>query len=227
MQPLLIDNHLLAVAKAAGEPVQEDASGDQSLQQRWQAWLKREFHKPGNVFLGIVHRLDRPVSGVLLFARTSKAAGRLADAWRRGVVRKSYWGVGELAPGAELPGEQGELEQWLLKDRERNQVRPVAPGTPGAKLATTRWRLLGRRNRRLALELEPVTGRSHQLRVACAGLGAPLLGDRKYGGAGSLAAGRAVALHARRLEFPHPVREERIALQAPLPGHFPAGLFPD
>ncbi len=227
MKPLLLDNHLLAVAKPAGAPVQEDASGDESLQQLWQAWLKREFNKPGRVFLAIVHRLDRPVSGVTLFARTSKAAARLSDAWRRGDVQKTYWAVGELAPGAELPGDRGQREEWLLKDRERNTVRAVAPETPGAKRALTRWRLVGRTGRRVAFELEPVTGRSHQLRLACAGLGAPLLGDRKYGGLGALAGGKAVALHARALDFPHPVRDERILAQAPLPRHFPAGFFTD
>ncbi|MBC8328228.1 MAG: RluA family pseudouridine synthase [Planctomycetes bacterium] len=225
MKPLLLDNHLLAVAKPAGIPVQEDASGDESLQQQWQGWLKRELDKPGKVFLAIVHRLDRPVSGVTLFARTTKAASRLSDAWRRGDVQKTYWAVGELAPTApSLPG-FGVREEWLLKDRDRNQVRVVPPDTPGARFARTRWRILGRDGRRVAFELEPLTGRSHQLRLACAGLGAPLLGDLKYGAPVPLP-DRSIALHARALDFPHPTLDERIQVLAPAPSHFPSSFFP-
>jgi 23S rRNA pseudouridine1911/1915/1917 synthase len=229
VKALLLDNHLLALDKPAGVPVQADASGDRSLQQMGQAYLKREFDKPGEVFLAIVHRLDRPVSGVVLFARTSKAASRLSDAWRRGDVRKGYLAVAEVADEARaeaaLAAGSGEREEWLLKDRERNLVRAVAPGTEGARLARTRWRLLGRAGRRVLLGLEPVTGRSHQLRVACARMGLPLLGDLKYGARGPLP-DRSVALHAAVLEVPHPVREERPRISAPPPAGFAAAGFP-
>lgn len=225
--PLLLDNHLLAVAKPAGVPVQADASGDDSLQERWKLWLKREFDKPGDVFLAVVHRLDRPVSGVTLFARTSKAAARLAAAWRAGEVRKTYWAVAEAPAGVPPPelAASGERIEWLLKDRERNRVRVVPAGTTGAREARTRWRLLGRAGRRIFLELEPLSGRSHQLRVACAGLGFPLLGDSKYGAPAALP-DRSLALHARALDFPHPTLPERRRVEAPPPPAFAATGFP-
>ena len=178
---LLADNHLLAVAKPAGIPTVPDASGDESLLERARAWVKREKEKPGAVYLGVVQRLDRPVSGVVVFARTSKAAARLTAAFRSRAVRKVYHGVAADEPQAEA----GFLEQWLWKDRERNVVRAVAHERPGAQLARTRWRVLARRGagreRRVLLELVPETGRAHQLRVAAASLGCPLLGDLKYG----------------------------------------------
>lgn len=206
---LLADNHLLAVAKPAGLPTVPDASGDESLLERARAWVKREKHKPGAVYLGVVQRLDRPVSGVVVFARTSKAAARLTAAFRSRAVSKVYWGV----IAAEPQGGEGVLEQWLLKDHARNIVRAVAHERPGAQLARTRWRVLARagtgRERRVLLELCPETGRAHQLRVAAASLGCPLLGDLKYGAPAALA-DRSIALHARELELPHPTRRERV-----------------
>ncbi|RMH01479.1 MAG: RluA family pseudouridine synthase [Planctomycetota bacterium] len=221
MEPLLLDNHLLAVAKPAGIPVQADRSGDRSLQEEGQVWLKQRFHKPGNVFLALVHRLDRPVSGVVLFARTSKAAARLSAAWREGRVGKRYLAVGRLLPGARLQvGETGELVQHLRKDPARNRVEVVPPATPGSRPARTRWRVLQRVGPVVLFELEPRTGRSHQLRVACAGLGAPLLGDLKYGASRPLP-DRSIALHAASLVFPHPIGGAEIRVEAPLPQGFP------
>jgi 23S rRNA pseudouridine1911/1915/1917 synthase len=209
LRVLLADNHLLAVAKPAGLPTVPDASGDPSLLERAKAWVKHEKRKTGAVYLGVVQRLDRPVSGVVVFARTSKAAARLTAAFRSRAVTKLYWGVGAGEPGAE----EGLLEQWLLKDRERNVVRALEREGPGAQLARTRWRVLARagagRERRALLELVPETGRAHQLRVAAAALGCPLLGDLKYGARAALP-DRSIALHARELELPHPTRGERI-----------------
>lgn len=216
LRVLLADNHLLAVAKPAGVPTVPDSSGDASLLEQARAWVKREKRKPGAVYLGVVQRLDRPVSGVVVFARTSKAAARLTAAFRSRAVTKTYWGVGSAEP---REGE-GVLEQWLWKDRERNVVMALASERPGAQLARTRWRVLAHagegRERRVLLELSPETGRAHQLRVAAASLGCPLLGDLKYGARAALA-DRSIALHAYELELPHPTRGERIRVECAPP----------
>jgi len=213
---LRADNHLCVVAKPAGLPCVPDESGDPSLFDAVKEWIQREKQKPGAVYLGIVHRLDRPVSGVVVFARTSKAAARLSEAFRSRAVEKLY-----LAVGAGEPRErEGELEQWLLKDEARNVVKAVAGERPGAQLARTRWRVLATagsgRERRTLFEFAPETGRPHQLRVCAATLGCTLLGDLKYGARAPLA-DRSIALHARRLVFPHPTRAEAIAVECPPP----------
>ncbi len=216
---LLADNHLLAVCKPAGLPVVPDSSGDSSLLDQAKAWVAEDKNKPGAVFLGVVHRLDRPVSGVVLFARTSKAASRLSAAWRDGLVEKTYQAMGLGDPPAEADdpvGESGLCEQWLLKDHERNLVRVVAEGTEGARLARTTWRVLAAKEGQVCFELAPQTGRSHQLRVACASLGCPLLGDLKYGAERPLP-DKSIALHAQRLVFPHPVGGAEVEVTAPMP----------
>jgi 23S rRNA pseudouridine1911/1915/1917 synthase len=214
LEVLLCDNHLLAVAKPAGTPCVPDASGDESLLERAREWVRTSFEKPGRAWLGVVHRLDRPVTGIVLFARTSKAAARLSAALREGLFEKRYLGVGQ----GELAGDahEGLLEQWLVKDPSTNLVRAVGGPRPGARLARTRWRVEARERKRTLLALEPETGRPHQLRVAAAALGAPLLGDLKYGATEPLP-DRSIALHAARLVFPHPTRGERIELSLPPP----------
>jgi 23S rRNA pseudouridine1911/1915/1917 synthase len=157
----------------------------------------------------VVQRLDRPVSGVVLFARTSKAASRLARAFREGGAEKVYWGVVQGVPADEA----GEVEHWLEKDSTANRARVVAAGTPDARLARSAWRLLERGAGCSLLELRPFSGRAHQLRVACASLGCPLLGDLKYGAAEPLS-DRSVALHARLLSVVHPTRSERMRFEA-------------
>lgn len=221
-QVLHCDNHVLALAKPAGMPVVPDASGDLSLLDWGKAWVKREYDKPGEVFLGVVHRLDRPVSGIVAFGRTSKGADRLSRAWREAAVQKEYEARTDPPKpgraGADLqPGDSGELEQWLWKDRERNQVHAVEADRAGAKHAHTRYRVLAvLPDGGLHLALEPVTGRSHQLRLACAvGLGAPIRGDLKYGARQALPS-RCIDLHAARLRFPHPTRDEEICLECPI-----------
>lgn len=216
------DNHVIAVVKPAGMPVVPDSSGDQALSDWCKAWIKRKYNKPGDVFLGVVHRLDRPVSGIVVFGRTSKGASRLSAAWRDGRVRKIYRGISD-APPTRTQGEHGQVVQWLVKDRQRNLVREVprdwqpsasAGGVDGsqvAKEAVSNWRIISVANGKTLIALEPVTGRAHQLRLACAKLGLPLMGDLKYG-AQTAMAGKRIGLHARELKFPHPTRDEEIHL---------------
>jgi 23S rRNA pseudouridine1911/1915/1917 synthase len=195
------DNHVLAVAKPAGQPTVPDESGDESLFDVAKEWVRVEFGKPGQAWLGVVHRLDRPVSGVVCFARTSKAAARLSASLRSGECRKLYWGVTEAGPLAQ----SGELEQWLVKDEAKNRVRVVGGPGAGARLARTRWTVCERAGGRLLVALEPLSGRAHQLRIGMATLGLPLLGDLKYGARRPLP-DQSIALHARSLWLPSPVR---------------------
>ena len=210
------DNHLLVVAKPAGLPTVPDASGDESLLARAKAWVKQEKGKRGEAYLGVVHRLDRPVSGVVVFARTSKAAARLTQAFKSRAVQKTYWGVSASEPRER----EGTLEQWLAKDSERNVVRAFAQARAGALQAVTRFSVATRagqgRETRVQLVLEPETGRPHQLRVAAATLGCPLLGDLKYGARVPLP-DKSIALHARALELPHPTRGERLRFECAVP----------
>ena len=219
---LLEDNHCLAVNKPAGLLTQGDVTGDPSLIDAARAYLKTRYDKPGDVFVGLVHRLDRPVSGVVLLARTSKAAGRLSAQFRAGTVEKVYWAVVE---GGALREESGEWRDTLWKDERRNIVSVVPEGTPGGVEARLAFRVLERRARTIALELRPTTGRSHQLRVQLAARGWPIVGDRKYGAATTLRAldGKPrVALHARRLTLTHPTRPEAISVSAPVPADWPS-----
>jgi 23S rRNA pseudouridine1911/1915/1917 synthase len=167
--------------------------------------VAREKHKPGAVWLGVVHRIDRPISGVVLFARTSKAAARLSSQFRERGVVKRYLAVGE----GRVEGRAGELRQWLVKDQAARRVRAAARASPGAREAVTRWRVLAERDGRTLLALEPLTGRPHQLRLAAATLGAPLSGDVKYGAPAPLP-DRSVALHALSLEVEHPTLATRV-----------------
>jgi 23S rRNA pseudouridine1911/1915/1917 synthase len=225
LEILYEDNHCLAVNKPAGILTQGDATGAPCLIDAVRADLKVRYHKPGNVFVGLVHRLDRPTSGVLLLARTSKAAARLSAQFRAGTVEKRYWAIVE----GSCPDEAGSWTDWLWKDERRNVVRVVPAGTPGARLARVDYRVLrratGPRGGTTWFELRPISGRSHQLRVQLAARGFPILGDRKYGALGRLPAldGHArVALHARQLAFTHPTRREVIEVVAAVPADWPA-----
>lgn len=212
LEVLHCDNHLLAVNKPAGVPSVPDDSGDPSLLEIAKQWIKLEYDKPGAVFLGVVHRLDRPVSGVVLFARTSKAAERVARQFRERETEKTYWGLVQGAPRET----SGEIEHWLWKDREHNRVHIANAERKDAKLAQTLYRVLGAGPASTWLELNPHSGRSHQLRVACASLGTPLLGDLKYGAERPLE-DRSIALHARRLCLEHPTLKEPITFEAAPP----------
>ena len=209
---LYSDNHLLVVAKPAGIPIVPDSSGDESLFDQARRWVEVTFDKPGRAFLGVVHRLDRPVSGVVVFARTSKGAARLSTQFAETGVQKTYWGIMGRAPEEQ----EGTLKHWLHKDRDANRVHIVAADTPDAREAVTRWRQLAVDGGRALIEFSPATGRSHQLRVAAATLGSPLLGDLKYGAAEPLP-DRSIALHARALGFEHPTRKEPMSFATPPP----------
>ncbi len=212
LEVLLCDNHLLVVEKPAGLPSVPDSSGDESLLERAKAWVKQRYAKPGAVFLGVVQRLDRPVSGALVFARTSKSAARLAEALREQRAEKVYWALAEGAPRED----SGELVQWLWKDEQKNKVHVCGKAREGAREARTRWRVLAREAGRTLYEFRPASGRPHQLRVAAATLGTPLLGDLKYGARAALP-DQSIALHARELSFEHPTLGERVRCVAALP----------
>lgn len=221
IEVLYEDNHCLVLNKPAGLLAQGDATGESTALDLARAYLKERYAKPGNVFVGLVQRLDRPVSGVFLLARTSKAAARLSEQFRQGSVEKTYWALAE----GSCPEEAGEWTDTLHKDAARNRVAVISPGTSGGQLASVAFRVLARERGRTLFELRPLTGRSHQLRVQLATRGMPIVGDRKYGAKSTLLAldGRPrVALHARRLTFIHPTRREAISVDAPVPADWPA-----
>ena len=201
MRVLHEDNHLLVVEKPAGLLVQGDRSGDRTLLDEARKYLKVKYAKPGNVYIGLVHRLDRNVSGVVVLARTSKAAGRLSARFRAGEVGKTYLAVVEGRP----PGGDRELRSWLAAAGDARGVTRAAAGPfPGAKEALLRYRVLESEADSSLLEVRPVTGRRHQIRAQLALAGWPLLGDVKYG-AGRRLPGRRIGLHAWKIVFPHPV----------------------
>jgi len=220
---LFEDNHCLAILKPAGRLTTGYEGGEETLDRQVKAYLKEKFNKPGNVFLGVVHRLDRPVSGVLLFARNSKAAGRLAEQFREGTVTKTYWAI---VPGRVEP-ESGTWENWLWKDPLQGVMQTVKFGTPDAKLARLSYTVRGYSPMHSWVEVNPKTGRTHQIRVQLASRGYPIVGDRKYGSKESMTDG--IGLHARSLTFQHPISYEPITLTAALPASWErfAGLVPE
>lgn len=218
------DNHLLIVNKPAGMLAQRDATGDISLVEWVKSYRKEKEAKPGNVFVGLVHRLDRPVSGLVVVARTSKAADRLSQLFRQKGVEKGYLAICERANGSTYAAreidETGVWEDYLNKNPANNQVTRVPSSQlekfPKAKKALTRWRFIAKSRQQYLMELSPLTGRPHQLRVQAAGHGLPIYGDRKYGSRHRFGEGL-IALHAYRLKFPHPTRDEEVVITCPPP----------
>jgi 23S rRNA pseudouridine1911/1915/1917 synthase len=213
------DNHLLVVVKPPDLPTQADASGDPDLQSVLKRDVKRRHGKPGNVYLGLVHRLDRPVGGVVVLARTSKAAARLSDQIRRRVFGKRYLAVIEGCPDPAA----GELRDHLLKDRDRNTVRVVDPETPGARQARLRYAVRSHDRGVSLVEVDLRTGRPHQIRVQFASRGHPLVGDRRYGRGG--ARGARLALWSWWIRLAHPTRGEELTFSAPPPDSAPWTQF--
>jgi 23S rRNA pseudouridine1911/1915/1917 synthase len=205
------DNHCLAVNKPGGCLSTHFQGKEETIDRMVKQYFKAKHDKPGNVFLGIVHRLDRMVSGVLLFARTSKAAARLAKQFREGSVEKVYWAIVE----GDLDKTAGTLEDWLVKNKQSHHVEVVEPRTPGSRQALLHFQKRGEHGDLTWLEVRPQTGRTHQLRVQLAHLGHPIYGDARYGSIHTFE--RAIALHARSLTFLHPVRYEPITLTAEVP----------
>lgn len=216
------DNHLLAVNKPSGWPTTHFDGSEETVDRLAKAYLKEKYQKPGNVFLGVVHRLDKPVSGVLAFARTSKAAARLSEQFREGGAEKVYWAVVEEPAkprdGSPWDRDTGSLDDWLLHDDAEHRVKVVAKDTPGAKPARLLYQVRGRHAGLTWLELRPHTGRKHQLRVQLASRGGPVYGDTKYGSKHTL--GHAIALHARSLTVLHPTLGNPLTLTAELPKHW-------
>jgi 23S rRNA pseudouridine1911/1915/1917 synthase len=210
------DNHLLGLNKPCGWPSAHFEGSDQTMDQLAKAYLKEKYQKPGNVFLGVVHRLDRPVSGCLLFARTSKGAARLSEQFRESAVEKVYWAVIEDA--ANTFQESGSMEDWLYHDDRSQKVDVVEPDAPGAKLAKLHYTVRVRKQNRVLVELRPQTGRKHQLRVQLSTRGYPILGDAKYGSTQRISVG--IALHARSLAVMHPTTSAPVELKAPVPKHW-------
>ncbi len=208
------DNHVIAIVKPAGAASQPDRTGDPCVIDTVKAFLKSRDAKPGNVHLASLHRLDRPASGVLLLAKTSKAASRLTGAFRDRRVTKTYLAVVEGSPARD--GDR--LEQHLKKDAARNTSRVVSAAVPGAKFAALEYRVLARTAAEALVEVSIETGRSHQIRVQLAGAGIPIAGDRRYGAKRGF--GPMIALHAARLRFPHPVRAEEIEVSAAIPARW-------
>lgn len=217
MRVLYEDNHLLVVEKPAGVPVQADSSGDDDLLSQGKRYIGEKYGKPGAVYLGLVHRLDRPVGGVIVFARTSKAAARLSAQVRGHTMRREYLCV---ARGG--PPERGELTHWLIKDERTNTSRAVPEGTPGAKEARLSFERLQAADGLSLLRVRLHTGRSHQIRVQMAAEGFPLWGDARYGGG---APGEPIALFACRLTLTHPTLRQEISFAALPPVRFPWNLF--
>ncbi len=214
LRVLLEDNHCLAVLKPAGVLTMGDRTEDVSVVDLAREYLRRKYDKPGKVFVGVVHRLDRPVSGVLLLARTSKGAARLSEQFRKHSVRKIYHCVIEGRP----PQREGELLDWLAKDEATNVSRVVGQGGDSGKESRLRYRCLQSVGGLSLLEIELLTGRSHQIRVQLASRGMPICGDAKYGSRTKLDGW--LALHAASLTFEHPTRPESITVEAPHPAEW-------
>lgn len=208
------DNHLLCVSKRPGEIVQGDKTGDEPMSEALKAWLKEKYNKPGNVYLGVIHRLDRPVGGLVLFAKTSKALSRMNELFRTGDVSKRYWAVVTARP----PKHSDTLEQYLVRNESQNKSYVARQGaaTPGAKLARLSYRLLASGEHYHLLEIELHTGRHHQIRCQLAALGCPIKGDLKYGAPRSNLGG-SISLLSRQISFTHPVSKEALTLTAPVP----------
>ena len=206
------DNHIIIVNKTASEIVQGDKTGDVPLSETVKQYLKEKYHKPGNVFIGVTHRLDRPVSGLVVFAKTSKALSRLNEMFKNSEVNKTYWAIVKQTP-AET---EGELVNYLVRNEKQNKSYAYDTEKPGSKKAILHYRLIARSDNYSLLEVDLKTGRHHQIRCQLAKMGCPIKGDLKYGFPRSNPDG-SICLHARRVRFVHPVSKELIDVVAPVP----------
>lgn len=206
------DNHVIIVSKQSGEIVQGDKTGDKPLSETVKQYIKEAYAKPGDVFLGVVHRLDRPVFGLVLFARTSKALARLNAMFANGEVHKTYWAIVKNAP--EQP--EGTLTHWLVRNEKQNKSYAYDREVPHSKKAVLDYRVIGRSDNYTLLEIDLKTGRHHQIRCQLAKIGCPIKGDLKYGAKRSNPDG-SISLLSRTMQFIHPVSKKEIVVEAPLP----------
>ena len=212
MEVIYEDNHIIAVNKTCSEIMQGDKTGDTPLSEILKGWLKAKYNKPGNVFIGVTHRLDRPVSGVVLFAKTSKVLPRLNEMFRLGQIRKTYWAIVKNAPEAH----EGELIHYLVRNEKQNKSYAYETEKPHSQRAILHYRVIGRSDHYYLLEIDLKTGRHHQIRCQLAKIGCPVKGDLKYGFDRSNKDG-GISLHARKATFIHPVSKQEIEIIAPVP----------
>jgi 23S rRNA pseudouridine1911/1915/1917 synthase len=212
MKVIYEDNHIVAVNKTCSEIVQGDKTGDVPLSETVKQWLKEKYNKPGNVFVGVTHRLDRPVSGLVLFAKTDKALSRLNEIFREGKIKKTYWAIVKNPPKET----EGEWTHYLVRNEKQNKSYAYDSEKPGSKKAVLSYRLIARSDHYYLLEIDLKTGRHHQIRCQLAKMGCPIKGDLKYGFDRSNPDG-GISLHARKIRFIHPVSKKEIELVAPVP----------
>lgn len=212
MTVLYEDNHIIIVNKTCSEIVQGDKTGDKPLSEIVKEYLKEKYNKPGNVFCGVTHRLDRPVSGIVVFAKTSKALSRLNEMFKRKEIKKTYWAIVKNTPKAS----EGTLTYYLVKNEKQNKSYAYDTEKPNSKLAILHYKLIARSEKYNLLEIDLETGRHHQIRCELAKIGCPIKGDLKYGFERSNHDG-GISLHARHISFIHPVSKELIEVSAPLP----------
>lgn len=209
---LFEDNHLIAVNKRAGDIVQVDDTNDEPLDEKVKKFIAKKYNKPNGAFLGVVHRIDRPVSGIVLFAKTSKALDRINQLFKNREMKKTYWAVVRKKP---VP-ESGNLVHWLIKNPQKNVTKAHEKEVVGSLRSELNYKLIGELNGYYLIEVDPITGRPHQIRVQLSTLGCPIVGDNKYGyPRGSLK--KSICLHAKHLSFIHPVKKEPITISASLP----------
>ncbi len=212
MKIIFEDNHLIAVNKRAGEIVQGDKTGDEALSETVKIFLKEKYKKPGNVFCGVIHRIDRPVSGVVLFAKTSKMLERMNELFRSKEVRKTYWAIVKNKP----PKNEDTLTHYLIKDEAKNKSRASLFPKPKALQCQLAYKVIATSDNYFLLEINPYTGRHHQIRVQLSAIGCPIKGDLKYGTQRSNPDG-SIHLHARKVQFIHPVKNEPVEIIADTP----------
>ena len=212
MKVVYEDNHIIIVSKRSGEIVQGDKTGDRTLADDVKAYIKEKYAKPGNVFVGVTHRLDRPVWGLVVFAKTSKALSRLNDMFRDGSVHKTYWAICQNAPGQP----EATLTHWIARNEKQNKSYAYDREVSGAKKAVLHYKVIGRSDRYTLVEVNLMTGRHHQIRCQLAKIGCPIKGDLKYGARRSNPDG-SISLLARRVEFVHPVSKKSVCVESDLP----------
>jgi len=212
VEVLYEDNHLIAINKRAGEITQGDKTGDEPLPEKVKRWIKQKYNKPGNVFCGVIHRIDRPTSGLIMLAKTSKGLARMNAMFQKKAIQKTYWAIVETAPAAE----SGTLINHLKKNEKRNKSGVVNETTEGAKRAELDYKVIAKSDRYTLLEIDPRTGRHHQIRTQLSHIGCIIKGDLKYGAKRSNKDG-SISLHARAVSFEHPIKNEPVKITAPVP----------